>query len=49
MNEIGDRLKALLESRKYNPRRLASATGISESVLSRILNYNTKPHPANFK
>lgn len=49
MSDISERLRGLLDKKKYKPRRLALECGISESVISRILNHNTNPQPDNLQ
>lgn len=44
MNTIGERLKHLIENKGITAYELSSSTTISESTLSRILNYSTKPN-----
>ncbi|MDY7396288.1 helix-turn-helix transcriptional regulator [Aureibaculum sp. 2210JD6-5] len=49
MTTIGSRLKALLDGKGITPYKLHKRTGVSQSVLSRIINNNTTPNESNLK
>ncbi len=49
MNNIGKRLLYLIESKGLTPYKLHKRTGVSQSVLSRIINKNTNPNESNLK
>ncbi len=47
MSNIGDRLKSLLEENGISSYQFSKRTGISQSILSRTINKNSKPNDDN--
>lgn len=49
MNEIGKRLKSLLDKTGLSPYKVSKRTGVSQATLSRIINKGTTPNESNLK
>lgn len=49
MSTISERLQGLLDDNNYKPSYLAKKTGVSPSVISRILKKNSTPQDDNLK